>query len=64
MRVLFGSCTHAGHLTVTAHGPGLFEGLWDRFPKLALKKVYVSRRDHDLGHRNSDRNHLKPWPLY
>ena len=49
LRALFGSCTHAAHLTVAAHGPGLFEGSRDRLPKLALKKLYESRRNHDLG---------------
>ena len=44
-----GSCTHAAHLTVAAHGPGLFEGSRDRLPKLALKMLYKSRRNHDLG---------------
>ena len=44
-----GSCTHAAHLTVAAHGPELFEGSRDRLSKLALKKLYESRRNHDLG---------------
>ena len=44
-----GSCTHAAHLTVAAHGPGLFEGSRDRLPKLALKMLYGSRRNHVPG---------------
>ena len=50
LRLLFGSCTHASHLTVAAHGPGLFEGPRDRLPRLALIRLYECRRDHDLGH--------------
>ena len=50
LRALFGSCTDASHLTVAAHGPELFEGSRDRLPKLALKMLNKSRRNHDLGH--------------
>ena len=49
LRALFGSCTDASHLTVAAHGPELFEGSRDRLPKLALKMLYKSRRNHVLG---------------
>ena len=59
-----GSCTHAAHLTVAAHGPELFEGSRDRLPKLALKMLYESRRNHDLGTSLDARRHLKPGPLY
>ena len=59
-----GSCTHAAHLTVAAHGPGLFEGSRDRLPKLALKMLYESRRNHVETTSLDARRHLKPGSLY
>ena len=34
---------------MAAHGPGLFEGSRDRLPRLALKMLQESRRNHVLG---------------
>ena len=47
---------------MAAHGPGLFEGSRDRLPKLALKNLHESWRNHVLGRTATPEYGLKPLP--